>query len=144
MRFFKTSNASRRYYAGGFAFDFEPVENLGGAWLGILAVADEAAASSLASAKIPQVTEIQQEEHDGLKKKPLIVSSFRESQRPLPEVPRQLPIVPPAPKKESVRLSETSSEPVAQVVGLSTGDASPPIDLELADTTPKKTRTRRK
>lgn len=140
MRVFKTTNASRRYYAGGFAFDFEPVGNFGGAWLGVLAVADEAAANALAAAKIPQVSEITQEEHDDLKKKPPTLSSFKVSQQPSPVPPPQLPIVPPAAKKESRASSETSSEPAPQpVVGLTVGDVTPPIDLDLGEVaTPKK------
>lgn len=130
MRFFKTSNASRRYHAGGFAFDFEPVENFGGAWLGVLAVAEEAAANALAAAKLQQVSEITKDDYDGLKKKPLILSSFRASQQPSPVPPPQFPIVPPAAKKESRASSATVSEP-QPVAGLTIGDVTPPVDLDL-------------
>ena len=69
MRYFQTSNATRPYRAGGVGFEFEPVELIGGsAWLGVL-VADEPAASILAGAEFPQVTELTQTEYDSVKKK---------------------------------------------------------------------------
>ena len=68
-RYFQTSNATRPYQAGGLAFEFEPVELIGGsAWLGVL-VADEPAASVLAGAGFPQVTELAETEYNSVKKK---------------------------------------------------------------------------
>lgn len=68
-RYFKTTNASRPYKAGGLSFEFELVELLGGgSWLGVLA-AEEPAASHLASANFPQVTELSQTDYDQFKKK---------------------------------------------------------------------------
>ena len=50
MRYFLTINASHPYIAGGLTFSFEPVQNRGGSWLGVLSVDDESAASALAAA----------------------------------------------------------------------------------------------
>jgi hypothetical protein len=68
MRYFKTTNASRQYKTGGLVFTFEPVANVGGSWLGVLAVG-EPAASTLAAAGIPQVSEITSSEYEEAKKK---------------------------------------------------------------------------
>lgn len=67
MRYFKTSNASRPYKAGGFAFDFESLYLVGGSWLGTLEVRTDEQADILA--EIPQATEIEEEEYLALKKK---------------------------------------------------------------------------
>lgn len=69
MRYFKTTNATRPYKAGGLSFEFEPVELIGGSsWLGILSVG-EPAASVLAGVGFPQVTELTETEYDSVKKK---------------------------------------------------------------------------
>lgn len=73
MRYFLTTNASRPHNAGGFAFEFEPVSNRGGSWLGVLAVGEVSAANALAGAlasgELQGVDEITAERYDGLKKK---------------------------------------------------------------------------
>lgn len=69
MRYFLTINASHPYVAGGLTFSFEPVQNRGGSWLGVLAVAEDAAASALAEAKLFGVEEIGDERYTSLKKK---------------------------------------------------------------------------
>ena len=69
MRYFLTVNASHPYIAGGLTFSFEPVQNRGGSWLGVLAVEEDSAASTLASANIVNVAEISFERYDSLKKK---------------------------------------------------------------------------
>lgn len=69
MRYFQTTNATRPYRAGGLAFEFEPIEQIGGSsWLGVLE-ADEPAASILAGAGIPQVSELTHLEYEEVKKK---------------------------------------------------------------------------
>lgn len=68
-RYFITSNASRPYVAGGFTFEFEPVVIRGGSWLGVLVVAEDAAASALAGAGIAQVEECTIDQYEGVKKK---------------------------------------------------------------------------
>jgi hypothetical protein len=67
-RYFKTSNATRPYSAAGYTFTFEPTALLGGLWLGVLA-AEEPAASKLAAANIPQVSELTLEQYEEEKKK---------------------------------------------------------------------------
>lgn len=69
MRYFLTVNASRPSIAGGLTFVFEPVQNRGGAWLGILSVEEDSAASTLASAALEGVDEIAQDYYEILKKK---------------------------------------------------------------------------
>lgn len=71
MKFFSTSNASRTYKAGGLVFTFEPVTNIGGSWLGVLAL-EQSSADILAgaAASIPQISEITEVEYEELKKKP--------------------------------------------------------------------------
>lgn len=85
MRYFTTTNASRRYRAGDYAFTFDPVENIGGTWFGMLSVSDEEGAA-IAAALIPQIAEVTAEEFELLKKKPPQPnSSWRESHpRPAP------------------------------------------------------------
>lgn len=67
--YFLTVNASRPSTAGGLTFVFEPVSNRGGSWLGVLAVEEDSAASTLRSALPQGVEEITFERYDGLKKK---------------------------------------------------------------------------
>lgn len=85
MRYFKTSNASRRYTVGKNHFTFEAVEQSGGTWSGVLAIEDDAAADELAGANIPQIEEINQEEYDEVKKKlPTSTPASSATVRPLP------------------------------------------------------------
>lgn len=98
MRYFQTSNASRRYLAGGFAFIFESVANIGGSWLGVLAVGDDSAASALAadvaSGKIPQITEITAADYEAQKKTPQkSPPNFRAYPLPQSSEAPQLPLV---------------------------------------------------
>ena len=64
MRYFKTTNASRLYKTGGWTLEFQPYGQIGGLWYGTLAVEDDSAASALANAGFPQVTELTKEEYD--------------------------------------------------------------------------------
>ena len=68
-RYFLTINASHPYIADGLTFLFEPVQNRGGSWLGVLAVEEDSAASALASASLYGVDEITLERYETLKKK---------------------------------------------------------------------------
>lgn len=134
-RYFLTTNASRPYIAGGLTFLFEPVQNRGGSWLGVLAVADEAAAITLAGAHLDGVEEITDERFLNLKKKlmgiPDAPSASRRPQRvvtpgagagavrlvePSGRTPGVgNPLIPkPAPVTESVSLDTTSLEPPSE------------------------------
>lgn len=86
-RYFHTTNASRQYKAGALKFVFELTENFGSTWRGVLAVADEAAANTLAGAGIPQISEITQEEYEAQKKTAQPLGSSRS----IPSRPPQLP-----------------------------------------------------
>jgi hypothetical protein len=91
MRYFRTSNASRQYRAGDLAVTFEPLENVGGNWSGLLAVEDDSAANKIVAAKHPQIAEITAEEYEGLKKKPPQPRpSLQDSRRPRQESTPQL------------------------------------------------------
>ena len=70
-RFFLTTSAAKPVEAGGYSFVFKPVALRGGTWLGILAVEDDLAASSLANAQAPNVEEIPSSTYEDLKKKHL-------------------------------------------------------------------------
>jgi hypothetical protein len=93
MRYFLTTNASRSFTTGGFAFSkFEPVGQRGGSWLGVLEVADEAASSALAAAiqggTVSGIDEISVERFDTLKKKGSASSTtLIESQQRSPQTP---------------------------------------------------------
>lgn len=68
-RYFKTTNASRPYpIGGGVRIHFEPLQFMGGAWAGALAVTDNGKAAALATHG-PPVEEINEEEYARLKKK---------------------------------------------------------------------------
>jgi hypothetical protein len=69
LRYFTTRNATRPFKTGGLAFEFEPYEQIGGgSWLGVLAV-DDPAASILTEADFPQVSEIDADAYEAIKKK---------------------------------------------------------------------------
>ena len=134
-RYFLTVNASRPYVAGGLTFVFEPVQNRGGSWLGVLAVEEDAAASTLASAGLTGVEEISLERFDLLKKKRpgTPVSS---SASPMPRRVRT-----PGGAGEAVRLVEQSGRtpgvgnpliprpvPAPESVSLQSTKAQPPYE----------------
>lgn len=104
MKFFSTSNASRQYRAGGLVFSFEPVVNIGGTWLGVLAL-EQSSADILAGAlpSLPQVREITEDEFNDLKKKPVSRSASSREFQAAPTPPR-----PP----EAARLVGPTAEPV--------------------------------
>lgn len=106
MRYFLTSNANLPYTAGGFAFTFEPVVIRGGSWLGVLAVAEDAAASALAASGINQVEEITLEQYEAVKKKTTAgPSNFPSSQNNRNE-------------PEAVRPQVRVAEPAERLTGL--------------------------
>jgi hypothetical protein len=138
MRYFLTVNASRPYIAGGLTFTFEPVQNRGGSWLGILSVDDESAASTLSSASLYGVEEITSERYDSLKKKLMgMPDALKGSPRP-----QRVRI--PGAAAEAVRLVEPSGRtpgvgnpliearpkaaPVVESVSLQTTTAAPPVE----------------
>lgn len=107
-RYFITTNASRPYVAGGISFTFEPVAQRGGSWLGVLALDTPSDATILLSAGFEQVSEINEERFDGLKKKP------GANQNNSPVLPgRQKPV----------------GLAVAPVVGRSSGPGAAGVDL---------------
>lgn len=137
MRYFLTVNASRPYIAGGLTFTFEPVQNRGGSWLGILSVADEAAASTLAGASLQGVEEITDERFASLKKKLMGIPDALNGS-PTPQRVRT-----PGARAEGVRLVEPSGrtpgvgnplierpapKPVIESVSLQTTSAEPPVE----------------
>jgi hypothetical protein len=78
MRYFESSNANREYKVGGFSYRFDPADNIGGAWSGVLAIENEEAATVLANnlTLFPQIKEITEEEYLEVKKKGQPRSSY--------------------------------------------------------------------
>lgn len=131
MRYFLTVNASRPYNAGGLTFSFEPVQNRGGSWLGILAVADEAAASTLALARVPDVEEIGIDRYESLKKKLMGIPDALNGS-PTPQRVRT-----PGERVEGVRLVEPSGRTRGvgnPLVTVTVKNAPPPVSVELQST----------
>ena len=138
MRYFLTVNASRPHVAGGLTFVFEPVSNRGGSWLGILAVEEDSAASTLAAASLPGVDEIPLERYDSLKKKLTGTrtgpseSHVRQPRR----TARDVAVARVADRREGIRGSivEPKAEPVIQkvtAVTLLTTSKQPPREALL-------------
>jgi hypothetical protein len=140
VRYFLTVNASRPHIAGGLTFTFEPVQNRGGSWLGILAVADPAAASTLAANRPQGVEEIDAERFTSLKKKLMGIPDVLNGS-PTPQRVRT-----PGDRGEAVRLVEPSGRtrgvgnplitipkpaPVIEAVSLQTTSAEPPAEALL-------------
>jgi hypothetical protein len=113
MRYFKTSNASRPYKVGALAFNFDPVEQIGGIWSGVLVVEDNSAANTLAGAAIPQVTEITEAQYLDIKKKPTrpLSSSFE-----LPKPPEASPQPAPVAQRAAQTATTPSASPAAKLV----------------------------
>lgn len=137
MRYFLTINASHPYVAGGLTFSFEPVQNRGGSWLGVLAVEEDSAASTLAAAKLFGVEEIGDERFISLKKK---LMGLPDSLNGSPK-PQRVRI--PAAAVEGVRVVEPSGRtpgvgnpliqrpaaaPVIEAVTLQSTSAQPPVE----------------
>ena len=76
-RYFGSHVVGRPLETGGRSFIFEPVEPMGGSWLGVLAVDDESAASVLAESQ--GAFEITAERFAGLKKKLTTQATGRDS-----------------------------------------------------------------
>jgi len=140
MRYFLTINASRPHIAGGLTFVFEPVQNRGGSWLGILSVADEVAASTLAGASLYGVEEITDERFTSLKKKLMGIPDA------LNGSPRPQRVRTPGAREEGVRVVERSGRtpgvgnplierpqpaPAPESVSLQTTNAEPPSEALL-------------
>lgn len=134
-RYFLTTNASRPYIAGGLTFSFEPVQNRGGSWLGVLAVEEDSAASALASATLDSIDEISAERYDSLKKKLTGTPSGQSESR------RPQRVSTPGASAEAVRLVEHQAgargignplipravaAPVIESIELQTTSAEPP------------------
>jgi hypothetical protein len=107
-RYFITTNASRPYSAGGIGFNFDPVAQRGGSWLGVLALDTPSDATILLSAGFSQVEEIDEARYDSLKKK-------------LGANPNNSPVLPA--RQKPVGLA------VAPVVGRSSGHGAGAVDL---------------
>lgn len=138
LRYFQSLGAGRPINLGGRPFIFEPVEPMGGSWIGVLALDDESGANILASAGL----EITQERYDSLKKKRMGQSTAQDSgpSRTPPKLPPQ-PIVVAAARAEDriVSSSEASPVPVPQkTVTLKTTSVKPPQEPILEADAPKR------
>lgn len=135
-RYFQSSVTGRPLVvntpAGERSFNFEPIEPMGGSWLGVLAVDDDSAASILANCE--GAWEIMAEKYDALKKKRAGVATakgFAPSRTP--QLPPQ-PLVASADPAERRSDSPSNSDILAQVskpvasVSLLTTDKKPPAE----------------
>lgn len=137
-RYFQSLGAGHAIEIGGRSFIFEPVEPMGGSWVGVLATDEESAANILASANL----EITQEAYDRIKKKVMAVTEpALGPSRTLPRPPPQ-PIVVDAVRAED-RINFTSAKPVVEQptksVVLTTTKLRPPAE-PLIDAPPEKKR----
>ena len=85
MKYYRVPSANRPYVAGPYRVTFEPVENIGGFWVGVLAVEDEATQQAIAThLHSVGVTEITAEEYEALAKKkaPVLTPLVRSPQFP--------------------------------------------------------------
>jgi len=148
-RYFLTTNASRPYIAGGLTFSFEPVQNRGGSWLGVLAVEEDSAASALASAGLIGVDEIIQERYDNLKKKltgtPTGSNGSHRPQRVRTAGDGAVGVrvvEPPAGARGvgNPLIPRPAPAPVIESVSLQTTSAEPPFEALLTDTSTTKKR----
>ena len=143
-RYFQSTVTGRPLYVGGRSFIFEPVEPMGGSWLGVLAVDDESSANILAAETVA-VWEITADKYESLKKKLQSTATSRDF------APSQTPQLPPQPLVASAGVAErqaasttdaVKSAPAATVpsVTLATTDKSPPVEplLESVATKRKK------
>lgn len=117
MRYFFTNNANRPYVAGDFTFEFDPVVIRGGSWTGVLAVAEDAAASALASAGLNSVEEITLEQYDNVKKKQTAGPSNFPSFQSRQNVPDRSPVEVVTPAAPRTDLPSGSS--IAGMIGAS-------------------------
>lgn len=128
-RYFQSHVTGRALMVGDRSFLFEPVEPMGGSWLGVLAVDDESAANILATSDA--AWEITEEKFDTLKKKrsgAATVPGFAQSQTP------QLPAQPMVAASPADRLSSSSfsAAPAAAAVAV----VPPSITLLTTSRTP--------
>jgi hypothetical protein len=135
MRYFLTTNASLPVNTTGGSFIFEPVGQRGGSWFGVLAVADEAAASSLVGALT--VDEITEEHFNRVKKKTPHSNYSTEFQS------NRAPAHEPVAAERADDPTPTSTEPVLPSLGnvdLQTTTDEPPVEPLLAEVVKKRGR----
>jgi hypothetical protein len=121
-RYFSSLATGRPVELGGRSFVFEPVEPMGGSWVGVLAVDDESAASILAGAGL----EITPERYDQLKKKVpgRTAPGYVPLQKPQPPpLPLAGPVVPAAASTGSS--SKAAPAPAGAVTATGVADAMP-------------------
>lgn len=146
-RYFQSAVTGRPFEAGGRSFIFEPVEPMGGSWLGVLAVDDESAASILSTSE--GAWEITQEKFDALKKK----RSGAATDRGLPPSPSPQPrpqplegnvahVVLPGDRPEAAGNSSAGDAPAGSIklasVELLTTALKPPAEPLLEAGAPKR------
>lgn len=110
-RYFQSAVTGRPLAVGDRSFIFEPIEPMGGSWLGVLAVDDESAASVLATSD--SAWEIDEAKFDALKKKRAYPGTVHGS------VPSPTPQLPPLPL---VGTAKPAGRPLS-----SSGDAPPAV-----------------
>lgn len=135
MRYFLTTNASLPVNTPAGSFIFEPVGQRGGSWFGVLAVADDAAASSLVGALT--VDEITEEHFNRVKKKTQHSNYSTEFlSNPAPVLPS-----PPAPDVAPVVVPTPTATEIGPSVDLAVTNDVPPHEPLLEEAPKKKGRT---
>lgn len=134
-RYFQSHVTGRPLMVGDRSFIFEPVEPMGGSWLGVLAVDDESAANTLARSEA--AWEITQEKFDDLKKKRTggaTPHGFVPSQTPqLPPLRLEAAASPAGPRSGSASEAAApapggGAKPAIGTVALLTTNKVPPVE----------------
>jgi len=81
IRYFRTSNATRPYRAGGFEVYFEPIGRVNGTLHGLFRTYNKELADTLIKDNA-QVSELSAEEYESVKKKPNSLSRTSETESP--------------------------------------------------------------
>lgn len=129
MRYFLNTSAARPISAGGMTFEFELVGLRGGSWLGILAVADDAAASVLANTDNSE--EIPEAKYDELKKKSPAAPTTNNSHRAQQQQPNPSFAVADPVGRPTAPPTASPTECLTPVTLLTTR-AEPPVEQLLA------------
>jgi hypothetical protein len=127
MRYFLNVSTGRPVSAGGYEFEFEPVGLRGGSWLGVLAVADDAAASALSTLCGGTIDEISEDKYWQEKKKESALNASPENLLQQPRPSPQLAIANPVglPTATTSTVKQNSTEMITPVTLLTTSKQPP-------------------
>lgn len=132
MRYFLNTSTLKPITVGGYSFEFEPVGLRGGSWLGVLAVADPAAASALASICGGTIDEISEQKYQQEKKKESALNNSPDNllNPPVPEP--QLAIADHVARPIAPTVTKQNSTEMITPITLLTTNRQPPEEPLLA------------